>query len=74
MIERFLNYRTNLSDYLVFLSDFGESVLAAFLALAFFALFAKARSASFSGRLTSLKAVNTTFGVDNLFLTSKEWV
>lgn len=42
MIERFLSCRTNLLDYLVFLSDFGESVLAAFLALAFFALFAKA--------------------------------
>ena len=42
MIERFLNCRTNLLDYLVFLSDFGESVLVAFLALAFFALFAKA--------------------------------
>ena len=42
VIERFLDCRTNLSDYLVFSSDFGESVLAAFLALAFFALFAKA--------------------------------
>ena len=39
MIERFLDCRTNLSDYLIFLSDFGESVLAAFLALAFFDLF-----------------------------------